>query len=189
MADEAISATSGERRRRPLLQIIAVGFGFLLILAGLWVVQGGASKLGIGQSSTTPRVGQLAPNFALETVSGQSVRLSSYRGKTVLINFWATWCPPCQSEMPAIDAVARKRPDLVVLAVDSMEGPVLVQRYQAAHPYAFQPLLDPTGQVVGLYHVDGLPTSFFVAPNGIIRAINVGPMTQPTIEKLASESG
>lgn len=189
MASDQVDRSESRKRRRPVVRIAAVSFGLLVILLGVWAIQGGAASLGIGPSSTTLRVGQPAPDFTLETVAGEHVRLSSYRGKTVLINFWATWCPPCQAEMPAINTVAREHPGLIVLAVDAMEGPVLVQRYQTAHPYAFQPLLDPSGKVVDLYHVDGLPTSFFVGPDGIIRAINIGPMTQSTIEKLASESG
>ncbi|HEX5416428.1 MAG TPA: redoxin domain-containing protein [Chloroflexota bacterium] len=181
---EAASDARSLSRRRALLRIGAVVLGFLVLALGLWAANGGLASGGMGQPANGgPRVGQAAPDFTLQTLDKRSVQLSAYRGKPVLINFWATWCVPCQTEMPAIDAVARAHPDLVVLAVDSMEGPVLVQRYQDQHPYSFRPLLDPTGEVVARYHVDGLPTSYFVAPDGTIRTINIGPMTQSTIEK------
>lgn len=188
---EEIGNASVPSRRRSWLRIGAVVVGFLVLALGLWSANGGLASLGIGQSANGgPRVGQVAPDFTLQTLDQQNVQLSAYRGKPVLINFWATWCVPCQTEMPAIDTVARAHSGLVVLAVDSMEGPVLVQRYQDQHPYSFRPLLDPTGEVVARYRVDGLPTSFFIAPDGTIQAINVGPMTQGTIEKdLAAASG
>lgn len=186
-AGETIREETADARtpsRRQFLRIGAVVVGILVLVLGLWSANGGLASLGIGQSANVgPRVGQVAPDFTLQTLDQQNVELSAYHGKPVLINFWATWCVPCQTEMPAIDAVARAHPGLVVLAVDSMEGSVLVQRFQDQHPYSFRPLLDPTGEVVARYRVEGLPTSFFIAPNGTIRAINVGPMTQGTIEK------
>jgi thiol-disulfide isomerase/thioredoxin len=186
---EAADARPSSRRRQ-LHRFGVVALGFLVLALGLWSANGGLASLGIGQSATgSLRVGQPAPDFTLQTLEKQNVRLSAYRGKPVLINFWATWCGPCQTEMPAIDAAARAHPNLVVLAVDSMEGPVLVEN-QDQHPYSFRPLLDPTGEVVARYYVENLPTSFFVAPDGTIRAINLGPMTQATIEKdLVAVSG
>jgi cytochrome c biogenesis protein CcmG/thiol:disulfide interchange protein DsbE len=109
------------------------------------------------------------------------VTLAQYRGKTVLINFWATWCPPCRAEMPAIDRVAGHDPRVVVLAVDVDEGPLLVQRYLQSTKLSFVPLLDEDGSVTGRYHVNGLPSSFFIGPDGTIRAINIGPMDQATV--------
>ncbi len=165
-------------RRLPPIARIGALVGFLVVVgAVIWALQGGVSL-----SSDVPRVGSAAPNFSLSDTGGKGVSLSSFRGHPVIVNFWATWCPPCRAEMPAINAVAKANPNVVVLAVDMLEGPALVQMYLKDIPLGFAPLLDPEGRVGGLYKVSSLPSSFFVGPDGTIRAINVGPMDQPTIE-------
>ncbi|HLG50959.1 MAG TPA: redoxin domain-containing protein [Chloroflexota bacterium] len=133
-------------------------------------------------SSDLPAVGTLAPDFTLDDVAGRAVTLSAYRGKTVILNFWATWCPPCRAEMPAINAAARRYPNVVVLAVDLEEGPALVRPYAQELGLIFTPVLDTTGRVTALYHVSSLPSSFFIGPDGRIRAVHVGAMDERTIE-------
>jgi peroxiredoxin len=85
--------------------------------------------------------------------------------------------------MPAITAVAKANPNVVVLAVNVLEGPVLVQAFVRDYSLGFTPLLDPSGTVAGQYKVNSLPSSFFVSSDGTIRAINIGPMDQATIEQ------
>jgi peroxiredoxin len=165
-------------RRPPLVRILVVLLLLGVVGIATWALQGG-----IAPSRGAPRIGARAPNFTIENVDGTTVSLSDYRGKTVILNFWATWCLPCRSEMPAIEATARSRPDVVVLAVDVQEGVVPVRDYTRELGLTFKPLLDTSGQVTSLYHVDVLPTSFFIGPDGTIRAMNVGPMDQPMIDR------
>jgi thiol-disulfide isomerase/thioredoxin len=164
------------RRMPPLARIVAVIALFGVAGLAIWALQGGISP-----ADGVPRVGALAPNFTLEDAAGHKVSLTDYRGKTVILNFWATWCPPCRSEMPAINAAAKANRNVVVLAVDLQEGPVPVREYAEALDLSFSPLLDTSGQVTALYHVNSLPSSFFIAPDGTIRAINVGAMDQGMI--------
>src|SRR5262249_53613608 len=165
----------------PLLRIVALIGLIVIVVAVVWVLQGGFS-LGDSNTRDLPRVGGIAPDFTLQNDDGQSASLASYRGQAVVLNFWATWCIPCRSEMPAIDAVARANPGKVaVVAVDVLEGKVLVDRYRQEVSLSFVPLLDPTGDVTGRYHVSSIPTSFFLGPDGTICAINVGPMDRPLI--------
>ncbi len=164
-------------RGRPVPRIIGVGALLAVVFGVFWVLQGG-----LRSSNGVPQIGAPAPNFTLENTNGQSVTLSSFRGRPVLVNFWATWCVPCRSEMPAINAVARNDPNLVVLAVDVMEGQVPVSNYVSQLGLGFRPLLDTNGNVTTEYHVISMPSSFFIGPDGTIRAINVGPMDQRTIE-------
>ncbi len=178
------------RHRFGLPHIARIGLlvGVLVVAAVIVVVassSGTAGFLSSGPTGTTsaPRVSGPSPDFSLQDISGKTVSLAGARGRPVIINFWATWCPPCKAEMPAINAVAQAHPDTVVLAVDVMEGPALVHDYLTTMPLGFSPLLDPNGTVAGQYHVSSLPSSFFIGPDGIIRAINVGPMDQPTIEQ------
>lgn len=157
----------------------------IVVLLGLLAVVGGvglALQRGASVSSNAPHVGTPAPEFSLNTLSGQKTSLTTFRGHPVIVNFWATWCPPCRAEMPAISSVAKAHPDTIVLAVDVLEGPALVQIYLNETPLGFAPLLDPEGRTASLYKVNSLPSSFFIGPDGTIRAINIGPMDQPTIE-------
>jgi peroxiredoxin len=120
----------------------------------------------------------LAPDFTLQSVSGETVSLSDHRGKVVLINFWATWCPPCRQEMPDIqDRYARYSPDLVVLAVNNNETADLVAAFVDEFGLTFDPLLDPGAVVQTLYQLNGYPTSIFVDRDGVIQVIKVGFMT------------
>jgi thiol-disulfide isomerase/thioredoxin len=174
----ASPAARPARRVPPLLMI-----GILIIFLGL---MGGSawafSTFLPRQPDGTPTVGSVAPPISLRNLDGKTVSLADYRGHPVLVNFWAQWCVPCRSEMPAIDAVARANPNVVVLAVDVLDGPALVRQYLQQVPLGFTPVLDLDGQVAGVYKVSSLPSSFFVGSDGVIRAVNVGPMDQSTIE-------
>lgn len=171
--------------RPPVLRIFVVLGLFLAVGVFVWALQGGVRPPG-----ETLGVGFTAPDFAAKNIEGKTVRLSDYRGKTVIVNFWATWCVPCRSEMPAINAVSQENPNRVaVVAVDVLEGPVLVIDYVDKLHLSFVPLLDPNGVVTKQYHVDSMPTSFFVGPDGTIRAINVGPMDRAAIEQNLRKAG
>ncbi|MGH2460787.1 MAG: TlpA family protein disulfide reductase [Chloroflexota bacterium] len=176
-SSEIADRAGGKSRWPPWLRLLGVLAFFGLVGFAVWVLQGGMSPA-VG----VPRVGSSAPNFTLERVDGQKVSLESYRGRTVIVNFWATWCPPCRSEMPAIDAAAKADPGVVVLAVDLEEGPLPVRAYAEQLGLSFSPLLDTSGKVTALYHVDSLPSSFFIGADGTVRAINVGAMDQRMID-------
>ena len=168
---------SAWRRIPPVARI-----GALVVVLGLVFV--GVRAL---QNSTIAPpafgVGSAAPGFTLQDTGDRSVSLAAYRGRPVILNFWATWCPPCRAEMPAINAVAAANPHVAVLAVDVLEGPALVAPFARELNLGFMPLLDTTGEVAGRYRVNTLPSSFFIGADGTIRAINVGPMDQPAIEQ------
>jgi len=128
-----------------------------------------------------------APEFTLKTLAGGQVSLSDYRGRPVLINFWASWCVPCRTEMPDIIAAykAHRESGLEVLAIDNTQLDVIddVRQFVATFQMPFPVLLDEQGEVALAYRILGLPTSVFVDGEGIVRAVNVGPMSAATIEK------
>jgi cytochrome c biogenesis protein CcmG, thiol:disulfide interchange protein DsbE len=164
--------------RVPPLVMIAALLGFLAVVGvAAWILPGALSA-----TSDTPRVGDPAPPIALQDLDGKRVTLADHRGHPVIVNFWAEWCVPCRSEMPAINAAAQANPNVVVLAVDVGDGPARVQKFVEEVPLGFSPLLDPAWQVTNRYKVSSLPSSFFIGPDGTIRAINVGPMDQSAIE-------
>jgi peroxiredoxin len=155
-----------------LLPIAVIGAVVVVVAVGA-SLQSGGSAPGIA-----PAVGHGAPDFALRDTSGRAVSLGSLRGRVVLLDFWATWCIPCRSEMPAIDRLYRDRPrQLAVLAVDRQEPVGDVEAFARRYGLAVRPLLDPTLAAWKLYGVSNVqPVSFWVDPNGVIRARHFGPM-------------
>jgi thiol-disulfide isomerase/thioredoxin len=131
-----------------------------------------------------PRVGYLAPDFELKDNQGSPVKLSDYKGKPVLINFWATWCPPCRAEMPEIEAAYRKYKSqgLVVLGIDAREDNGAVNRYVADGGYSWDMPMDYNGDTIATYGVAAFPTSFFVDREGFIRSTQVGGMDKRGLE-------
>jgi thiol-disulfide isomerase/thioredoxin len=123
-----------------------------------------------------------ALDFEREALSGEIVSLSDYRGKPVLINFWATWCPPCVQEMPVIQAAANQYEDeLVVLAVNGGESVEQIGAFAEAFGYTLTFLLDPETSLANLYGVRGFPTTFFIDPEGLVQGTYIGMMDENII--------
>ena len=145
-----------------------------------------------GQSELTPapEVGRLAPDFTLTDLEGNRVTLSDFRGKVVLINFWATWCPPCRAEMPEIEAVYQeyKSQDVVVIGVDLLETENEVRQFVQQGGYNWIFVIDTTGVVANNYGVSAIPTSFFLDKEGVIRVVKVGAMTKRMMESRLAEA-
>lgn len=110
----------------------------------------------------------LAPDFTLKNLKGEDVSLSDFKGKYVLINFWATWCKYCDIEMPSLNKLNKKNDDLVVLAVDVMEDKKTVEKYIEKGKYEFEVVLDEEGEIAQNYYVTAFPTSFFVDKEGFL---------------------
>lgn len=120
-----------------------------------------------------------APDFKLENLNGETVALSDYRGSVVLVNFWATWCPPCRAEMPLLQEVAdRYDQEMVVFAVNSGEEEAVVRNFVETTGLDLLFLLDPTNSVATLYRVRGFPTSLFIDEDGILQATHIGELDE-----------
>ena len=132
-----------------------------------------------------PRKGFVAPDFELETLDGRTIALSDLRGQVVLINFWATWCPPCRAEMPAIQQVYERYRDqgFEVLAVNLQEQDAQMSAFVEERELTFPILPDRDGSVSNVYRVTSIPTTFFVDRTGTIQEIIVGgPLPHALIE-------
>ena len=118
-----------------------------------------------------------APDFALTTPSGAAVSLKQFRGKVVLLNFWATWCPPCVREMPSMEALFQKfkRRGFTVLAVSLDEtGAAIVKPFLKKYQLTFPVALDPESRIAGMYGARDLPSSFLVDAQGRVIAAAKG---------------
>ena len=160
-----------------------------IVLPGLLAVQActpsSPSVTINGQEATVGvNVGELAPDFTLVDLEGNQVSLSDFRGETVFINFWATWCPPCRAEMPEMEAIYQeyKDQDVAVIGVDIRETKEEVLQYIQEGGYSWTFVLDTTGEVTTNYQITGIPSSFFIDREGIIRAMNIGAITKRAME-------
>jgi peroxiredoxin len=124
-----------------------------------------------------PQPQKLADDFTLKTPDGRIVRLSEQRGKVVFVNFWATWCPPCREEMPAMERLFQrtKNDGLVMLAVSVDANPKVIAPFVEEQGFTFTIGLDPKMELANAYGVRALPASFIVDRAGYLAALALGP--------------
>ncbi len=155
----------------------------LILIAGLtWIlVSADRSHASTGGYIPAPQKGFSAPTFTLNNLDGKPVALSDYHGKAVLINLWATWCPPCQQEMPTIESFYQQYQDrgFVVLGVNvtAQDYPTQVAPFVQKYNLSFPILLDEDNKVASLYSLQKMPTSFFVGRDGVIKDVVIGPLS------------
>jgi peroxiredoxin len=159
--------------------------GPFLILAIAMVA---CSGVGAGASRGI-NVGNRAPDFTLEDLDGSEVSLQDHRGKVVLINFWATWCPPCRDEIPDIEAAFKARQDdgFVVLGVNVEEAREIVIPFVDAFEMSYPVLLDESGRLLQSYRAIGLPMSVIVDQEGVIQARHIGILTAADLDGYLAE--
>src|SRR5712692_4793333 len=147
----------------------------IVLLAGIALIFGNSAVRGIGVIGSGSHhsggdaesigAGKLAPDFVLSDLAGKTVTLSSFRGKVVFLNLWATWCPPCLTEMPSIEALHNtfaRNPDFVALMVSEDADVKRPPAYIKKNNFDFAVLLDPGNKVGEAYDVSGLPESFVI---------------------------
>ena len=117
----------------------------------------------------------LASEFVLKDIDGKEYRLSQYRGKVVVVNFWATWCPPCREEMPSMERAYEKlkKSGILILAINIGEDEDAIFKFTADYPVSFPLLMDQDSRVINQWPVTALPTTYVVDPEGriVYRAI------------------
>lgn len=162
-------------------------FFIILIFGGgwLWWTRPGAEAQTVATAfapAANPAVGHAAPDFTLRTLDGGSFQLSALRGKPVVLNFWATWCGPCQNELPALQKAAQHLDGQVVFAaVDQGEAADVVQTYVDKLGLTFTIPMDAKGEIGSVYNVQGLPTTFFIDRSGVIQSLWMGEMNSVTL--------
>ena len=150
---------------------------------------------GWSMGSRVPAVGMQAEDFQLDDLDGKTQRLSQYRGKIVLVNFWATWCKPCKLEMPAMQASFDKLRDkgFVVLAINELEDDAKVREFIKQYGYTFPVLMDRDNKVANQFGVFGIPVTVFVDEKGVVQEYIRGQLLteqkiQEVVDRLQSTS-
>lgn len=152
-----------------------------LMAAALWLAAM-SGAVGCAASANAPAghptLDSPAPDFMLLDMDGKAVSLSDFKGHPVMLNFWATWCGPCQAEIPYLQDLsadpAWTDTGLEMVSVDIQEERSTVQQFQQAHGMTYRVLLDTKGQVAAQYNISGIPTTYFIDKDGIIKYVRTG---------------
>ena len=190
-ASSAALSMIAEPRRWFTFTTVALlaGFGWTFISR---IPPGGETQ---GQIAS-PRVGFAAPDFTLELLGGGQVTLSELHGKAVVVNLWASWCPPCRAEMPALQRVYEENRErgleIVALNTTFQDSESDAAAFVAEFGLTFPVALDRDGAASRAYLLRALPTTYFIDRTGVIREVVIGgPMSdttiQTTVEKLLTE--
>lgn len=133
-------------------------------------------------AETGVTVGKMLPEFTLTAVDGQQVHVASVE-KILVLNFWATWCPPCREEMPELDKFAQKYHDKVVFHAINIQEPVeTVSKFMNQNKYTMSVLIDKNGEVAKVFQINAIPTTLVVDKQGVIKYRKSGPVTLAELE-------
>ncbi len=187
MSDESIidqdqsqssQAARPAARNRTLVTIVAVAI-LLLAFGVVWLQSSKYEPL---------TVGKVAPDFALPDLQDRTIRLSDFRGKVVFLNFWATWCQPCKEEMPSMEVLYKtfERDGLVVLAVsiDRVTTKQNIPPFVNSMNLTFPVLVDSWGQTDKRYKLMGVPETYIIDQEGVLREKVIGPRDWTRLDNL-----
>lgn len=169
-------------------------FTTLVMLLGVaWTAASRIPETEISRSDVaSPQVGFLAPDFDLDTLDDTAVSLSALRGRVVVVNLWASWCPPCRAEMPALQAVYEEfaAQGLVVLGVNMtyQDSAVEASSFAAELGLSFPIAFDYSGEVARSYGMRALPSTYFVDSRGVIQQVIIGgPLNEAVLRSIVTD--
>lgn len=166
------------------IALAAVLLALVDTYAKRWGLGGGPRGSTSGSGPGFIRVGDSAPVFQTVDLAGTTVALQEYRGRVVVVNFWATWCPPCRVEMPELDAYQAEMGDrIAILGINVGEPSDAIVPFVRQHGLRFPILLDERGAIAASYGVTGLPTSLILDRVGGVRERVTGAMTRDTLAR------
>jgi thiol-disulfide isomerase/thioredoxin len=177
--------TTKKNSDKQALFLILGAAGLILVALALFMILRDDSDTKAANAANTGAAVQTRADFTLPGL-GDDVTLANYRGQYVLVNFWATWCPPCQAEMPDLNAyhIAHQDQGFSVLAVNMGEDAATVTQFVRAFGIRFPVALDLTGRVFEQYGGDSLPTSFLIGPDGnVVKTWPPGKLTTAMLER------
>ncbi len=172
---------AAKRRRQERIRNLVIILGATLVFSAVLLL---IFTRPSAQSVTPARVGSILSQFTLKDINGTEVSLSDYSGSVVLVNAWATWCPPCKAEMPLLESYyqAHTKQGFVILAIDAGDAQADVASFAGQYGLPFPVLLDPGLQLLSGLGINSFPTSILVGRDGKIIAIHFGMFTQDSID-------
>src|SRR5579871_4218166 len=173
------------------LAAVALALGFFgTFAAGQAAAPAPAAAAPAVAPLTGPQVGQPAPDFSLTTIDGKKVSLAAYRGKTLVLNVWATWCPPCRQETPDLLLSYAKlhAPNVEFLGVDDTEQAPIVRAFVADKNVPYPQAIDGTQTFSKAYDIQYFPTTFVIDPQGVIRARNIDVITPQMLQTFVADA-
>lgn len=163
---------------RPSQKPLQYGLGLIVVLAIINAsLPDETPRLEAGSSQTGLNIGQVPPNFELKRTDGTKFNLSELRGERIVVNFWASWCPPCRAEMPDMAKFAREQDDVTIVAVNTTTSERDVadaESFVAPYEDAFEVVYDENGIVGDAYRIQAMPTTYVLDENGVIIAKQFG---------------
>jgi thiol-disulfide isomerase/thioredoxin len=159
-------------------RILTIWIGLVALLAGAWAIFENLS-IPDAQRGNAIEAGAKAPEFTAVNSAGKQVRMSDYRGKAVMINFWASWCTPCVREMPLVHQIAQDyQNDVETLFVNVGESKGTIREFMDKQAFDFPVIIDVTGNISGMYRITGLPATMVIDKDGEFRHILLGELTE-----------
>jgi cytochrome c biogenesis protein CcmG/thiol:disulfide interchange protein DsbE len=160
--------------------LVGSGLAFIFV-TGLLVLLG----FGLAKANNGPRESGLAPDFSLTGFDGQKVTLSKLRGQVVIINFWASWCLPCRQEAPYLEKTWRKYKDrgVVFIGVDYVDTDKEALAYIKEFDITYINGPDLGTRISQAFNIKGVPETYFVAKNGELRGVQIGPLQEPQLDQ------
>ena len=167
-----------------MIKKVAAGLVLVLLIA-IAMVQALEAK----EDDQLPglKTGGKAPDFSLQTLDGEMVKLSDFEGKKVILNFWATWCKPCREEMPDLQSIYAQRDDDVVILAVNMDAQNDVKGFIDSYSVTFPVLLDEEDEVADTYQIISLPTTYFIDEDGKIVQKHLGQITYEQLEEMIAK--
>ena len=181
------------RQKKARQNNIMLAAALVLILGGLgtliWMSLKTAEPAATSNSYGAPALAQkggTVTDFSLGSLDGSQIALADYEGEVIIMNFWATWCPPCRAEMPGINRFyeAHQAEGLVVLAINAQEDAATVRPFIQANNFSFPVLLDLQGRVASQYSTRSFPTTFIIDRDGVIQHVQTGKISERELEKI-----
>jgi len=160
-------------------------WGAMLLVVGLIALL----SWGVVRGANGPRDSGIAPDFSLTSFDGQTITLSQLRGQVIVINFWASWCPPCRQEAPYLERTWRKYKDrgVTFIGVNWVDTQKEAIAYLAEFNITYFNGVDVGTRIAQAYRIQGIPETFFVDKTGKLRGVHIGPLAAPQLDNKIDE--